>query len=128
MRENRESPGPTRDDGKDEGGKRTESPWPRVPRDEKSGEGDTRQRVGPQSALVRAGKVDDLKPAMNGHGQSDRSVVPAKPANKAGQPAAESAEGRGLAKGNRDHQNMPIGHSAAHGMPSAEVRIRHAFT
>ena len=57
MRENRESPGPTRDDGKDEGGKRTGSPWPRVPRDEKSGEGDTRQRVCPNppwSALGRS--------------------------------------------------------------------------
>ena len=57
MRENRESPGPTRNDGKDEGGKRTGSPWPRVPRDEKSGEDDTRQRVGPspsRSALGRS--------------------------------------------------------------------------
>lgn len=63
---------------------------------------------------------------MNGHGKSDRPVVPAKPPNKAGQPAAEGAEGRGLAKGNPNPQNMPIGHSAAHGMPSAEVRIRQA--
>ena len=31
MRENRESPGLTRSDGKDEGWKRTESPWSRVP-------------------------------------------------------------------------------------------------
>ena len=65
---------------------------------------------------------------MNGHGKSDRPVVPAKSPNNAGQPAAEGMEGRGLAKGNLGHQNMPIGHSAAHGMPSAEVRIRHAFT
>lgn len=63
---------------------------------------------------------------MNGHGKSDRPVVPAKSPNNAGQPAAEGAEGRGLAKGNPDHQNMPIGHSAAHGMPSAEARIRQA--
>ena len=65
---------------------------------------------------------------MNGHGKSDGPVVPAKSPNNAGQPAAEGAKGRGLAKGNLDHQNMPIGHSAAPGMPSAEVRIRHAFT
>src|SRR5438128_7876468 len=32
--------------------------------------------------------------------RSDRPIVPVKPANKAGQPAAELVEGRGLAKGN----------------------------
>ena len=37
---------------------------------------------------------------MNGHGKSDRPVVPAKSPNNAGPPAAEGAEGRGLAKGN----------------------------
>jgi len=37
---------------------------------------------------------------MNGHGKSDRPVVPAKSPNKAGPPAAEGMEGRGLAKGN----------------------------
>ena len=36
---------------------------------------------------------------MNGPGKSDRPVVPAKSPNKAGQPAAEEMEGRGLAKG-----------------------------
>ena len=65
---------------------------------------------------------------MNEPGKSDRPVVPTKFPNNAGQPAAEGMEGRGLAKGNPDHQNMPIGHSAAPGMPSAEVWIRHAFT
>jgi RNA-directed DNA polymerase len=34
------------------------------------------------------------------HGKSDSSVVPRKPPNNAGQPAAEGAEGSGLAKGN----------------------------
>ena len=38
---------------------------------------------------------------MNGHGKSDRPVVPAKPANNAGPPAAEGMEGRGPASGNR---------------------------
>jgi len=48
---------------------------------------------------------------MNGHGKSDRPVVPAKSPNNAGGPwtslrdvkgrsAAEGMEGRGLAKGN----------------------------
>ena len=62
----------------------------------------------------------------NGHGKSDRPVVPAKPPNKAKGSAAEGVEGRGLAKGNPNQQNMPIGHSAAPGMPSALERIRQA--
>jgi hypothetical protein len=33
---------------------------------------------------------------MNEHGKSDRSVIPAKSSNKAGQPAAEGMEGRDL--------------------------------
>jgi group II intron reverse transcriptase/maturase len=37
---------------------------------------------------------------MNDHGKSDSLVVPRKPPNKAGEPAAEVVEGRGLAKGN----------------------------
>ena len=44
---------------------------------------------------------------MNGSENSDRPVVPAKPPNKAGKPAAEAAEGRGLAKGNPSQQNAP---------------------
>ena len=63
---------------------------------------------------------------MNGHGKSDRPVVPAKSPNNAERSAAEGAEGRGLAKGNPPQQNMPIGHSAASGMPSALERIRQA--
>jgi len=42
---------------------------------------------------------------MNGHGKSDRPIVPAKPPNNAGRPAAEGVEGRGLAKGNPPQQN-----------------------
>jgi len=44
MRENREIPCSARDDVKAEGWKRTESPWSRVPRDGKCGEGDPRHR------------------------------------------------------------------------------------
>lgn len=43
---------------------------------------------------------------MNGSGKSDRRVVPKKPPNKTGSPAAEEAEGRRLAKGNPREQTM----------------------
>jgi RNA-directed DNA polymerase len=42
---------------------------------------------------------------MNGHGKSDRPVIPAKSPNNAGPPAAEEMEGRGLAKGNSLQRN-----------------------
>ena len=42
---------------------------------------------------------------MNDHRESDSRVVPAKPANKAEESAAELAEGRRLDKGNTDQQN-----------------------
>lgn len=53
----------------------------------------------------RAGKADGRTAAMHALGKSDRPMVPAKPPNKAGIPAAEAAEGRGLAKGNTGEQN-----------------------
>ena len=55
---------------------------------------------------VRLGKVSDHKPSMYATGQSDRPIVPQKLSNKGckqGRPAiqpAETAEGRGLTKGN----------------------------
>ena len=42
---------------------------------------------------------------MNGQGQSDRPVVPAKSPNNVERSAAEGMEGRGLAKGNPNRQN-----------------------
>src|SRR5947199_6501498 len=42
---------------------------------------------------------------MDGRGKSDRPVVPGKLLNKAEEPAAEAAEGRGLAKGNSPERN-----------------------
>jgi len=42
---------------------------------------------------------------MHGPGKSDSSVVPAKPPNKAAEPAAEAGEGSGLAKGNSPERN-----------------------
>jgi len=62
---------------------------------------------------------------MNGHGKSDRPVVPVKSPNNAGQLAAEGTEGRGLAKGNPSQQNASRTQSRADA-PSALERIRQA--
>jgi RNA-directed DNA polymerase len=62
---------------------------------------------------------------MDERGKSDSPVVPGKPPNKAEEPAAEAAEGRGLAKGNsrgRDTLRTP-GRAGAF---SALERVRHA--
>ena len=60
---------------------------------------------------------------MNGQGQSDRPVVPAKSPNNAGEPGAEGIEGSGLAKGNPGQQNAPRTQSRG-GAPSALDRVR----
>jgi len=59
--------------------------------------------------------------------KSDRPIVPMKSPNKAGQPAAEAVEGRGLAKGNPPQQNAPRTQcrNRAH---SALERVRQAAT
>jgi len=44
---------------------------------------------------------------MNGHGKSDRPVVPAKPPNKPAQAGAEAVEERGLPKGNTASETRP---------------------
>jgi RNA-directed DNA polymerase len=62
---------------------------------------------------------------MNGPRKSDRPKVPMKPPNKAGQPAAEEVEGRGLAKGNPRQQNAPRTPSRE-GAHSALERVRQA--
>ena len=62
---------------------------------------------------------------MNEHGKSDRSVVPVKSPNKAGQPAAEGMEGRGLTKGNLPQQNASRTPSRTDA-PSALERVRQA--
>jgi RNA-directed DNA polymerase len=58
---------------------------------------------------------------MNGHGQSDGSVVPANLLNKAA--AAEAGEGRGPAKGNTAGETRP-GRSAGSGVSSELDRVR----
>ena len=61
---------------------------------------------------------------MNGHGKSDRLVVPGKSPNNAGSSAAEEMEGRSLAKGNTDQQNTPRTQSRQESVPSALDRVR----
>ena len=64
---------------------------------------------------------------MNELRKSDSPVVPLKSPNKAGQPVAEGAEGRGLAKGNLPQQNAPRT-QCRQGAPSALERVRLAAT
>jgi RNA-directed DNA polymerase len=62
---------------------------------------------------------------MDAHGQSDGPVVPTKFPNKAGEPAAEGMEGRGLAKGNPSQHTAPRTLSRD-GALSALERVREA--
>ena len=62
--------------------------------------GTGRSRVHLRSRARSYREVQGHTPMMHEHGKSDGSVVPAKPSNKAEQPAAERMEGRGPAKGN----------------------------
>ena len=61
----------------------------------------------------------------DGRGKSDGPVVPGKPPNQAGRPAAEAVEGRGPAKGNPPRRNVLRTQSRA-GAPSALERVRQA--
>ena len=60
---------------------------------------------------------------MYERGKSDSPVVPAKPPNKAGRPAAEVVEERGLAEGNTDDPSRP-GRSAGPDVSSGLDRVR----
>ncbi len=60
---------------------------------------------------------------MHERGKSDNLVVPTKPSNKVGGPAAEAVEERRLAKGNTDDPTRP-GRSAGTGVPSGLDRVR----
>jgi RNA-directed DNA polymerase len=62
---------------------------------------------------------------MNDRGKSDSPVLPVRPSNKAGQPAAEAVEGRGLAKGNPSEGNA-LRTQSRDGAHSALERIRQA--
>src|SRR5512135_333913 len=61
---------------------------------------------------------------MNGCGKSDSRVVPAKLANKTGQPVAELAEERRLAEGNTGQQNASRTQGRDDGASSALERVR----
>ena len=61
---------------------------------------------------------------MNDHGKSDSRVVPAKLANKTGQPVAELVEERRLAEGNTGRQNAPRTQSRDDDASSALDRVR----
>ena len=74
-------------------------------------------------AAGRVGKAMRHTPAMHDTGKSDRPVVPTKPPNNAGLPAAEEAEGRGLAKGNTEGQNASRTQSRT-SANSALLRVR----
>ena len=73
----------------------------------------------------RTGKAHGRTPVMYDAGKSDRPVVSTKSPNKAGQPAAEAMEKRGLAKGNTGEQNVPRTQSRQ-SAPSALERVRQA--
>jgi RNA-directed DNA polymerase len=60
---------------------------------------------------------------MHDPGKSDSPVLPAKPPNKAGRPAAEVVEERGLAEGNTDDPTRP-GRRAGPGVSSGLDRVR----
>ena len=62
---------------------------------------------------------------MNGQEKSDSGIVAAKPTNKAGQPAAESAEPRPGTKGNAEQQHMRRTQSRAR-MSQSLDRVRKA--
>lgn len=62
---------------------------------------------------------------MHEDGKSDSSVVPVKPPNNTGGPAAEVVEERGLAKGNTTRPTRP-GRSAGPGVTSGLDRVREA--
>ncbi|MDQ4041447.1 MAG: group II intron reverse transcriptase/maturase, partial [Actinomycetota bacterium] len=61
---------------------------------------------------------------MNDRRESDSRVVPAKPANKAEESAAELVEGRRLDKGNADQQNARRTQSRDVSASSALDRLR----
>ena len=86
--------------------------------------GDPRAAGGPWHCRPRR-EGPSRNPKMNGPRKSDRSVVPEKPPNKAGRPAAGAVEGRGLAAGNVDQQNVRRTLSRG-STPSALDRVREA--
>jgi len=79
----------------------------------------------PGQSEGRVGKAVGQKPAMHGHEESDRPILPAKLPNKTGGPVAEVMEGRGLVKENTDQQNT-LRTQRREGVHSALDRVRKA--
>jgi len=75
-------------------------------------------------AQGRIGKAKGHTTMMNERGKSDRPVVPRKSPNKAGHPAAEGMEERGLAERNVDQQDEPRTQNRIKGSLSALERVR----
>lgn len=87
---------------------------------------ENRESCGVPASEGVAGRVEKAKgrnATMYAPQQSDRSVVPSKSSNKAEQKAAEAAEGRDLAQGNTEQQNVPRTQSRT-SAPSALDRVR----
>ncbi len=72
-----------------------------------------------------SGRPEGPKPMTHGREKSDSPIVPGKPTNKAGRPAAEPVEGRGGAKGNADLQSTHRTQRRA-SVSQAQARVRTA--
>lgn len=68
--------------------------------------------------------MKSYNPMMYEHVKSDSPIIPAKSANKTGQPDAESVEGRGLTKGNAGQQNTSRTQSRTNEVPNALDYVR----
>ena len=86
-----------------------------------------RETPRPPDQLIRGGTLREgqwPEPEMHGRGESDRSVLPAKAPNNAGQPAAEASEEGARVKGNTDSETR-TGLGAGQGVSSGLDRVRH---
>jgi hypothetical protein len=88
-----------------------------------AGTGRSHGSPGEHDEPERDAKASGRTASVYGRGKSDSRVVPEKRSNNADGPApsaAESVEGRGLAKGNSDEQNAPRTQSREHGFSAWE--------
>ena len=110
--------------GEDHAVPRRQRPW-HVRKSSAREPGDLHLRPG-RRAQGRIGKAQ-LEPMMNGMEESDPSIVPTKPANKTGKPAAEPVEGSDGAKRNASLQSTSRTQSREI-VSQAQARIREAVT
>lgn len=88
-----------------------------------AGTGRSQGPPGTDGPVERAGKAGGRTPAMHDPGKSDGSIVPKRQVNKALPRAAESAEGRGPAKGNSPQSDTSRTQSRSD-VPSGLERVR----